>query len=73
MKICAVGAELFLAGRQTEGRTDRQTARHNKVNSRLSLVCETPKNWMMNKVQYSMSLNYQIVSEIKFAQGRKQL
>jgi hypothetical protein len=67
--------------RQTDGRTDRQTARHNEANSGLSLVCETPKKLDDEKVQNEMSLNYQIVSEIKFRlcvlmrrkEGRKQI
>jgi len=34
----SIGTELFHA----EGRTDRQTDRHNKANSRFSKFCERP-------------------------------
>jgi len=33
----------FVPCRQMDGRTDRETARHNEANSHLSLVCQTPK------------------------------
>jgi hypothetical protein len=36
MKICPVGAELFDADRQTDGRTDR----HDEANTRFSKFCK---------------------------------
>jgi hypothetical protein len=36
MEICRVGTVVFRA----EGRTDRQTDRHDEVNSRFSQFCE---------------------------------
>jgi len=38
MKICPVGAELFHPNRRTDGRTKRQTDRHDEVHSHFSQV-----------------------------------
>ena len=47
VKIRTVGAKMFHAGKRTEGwthrQTDRQTGRHDKVNSRFSQFCEQAK------------------------------
>jgi hypothetical protein len=39
MKIYPVGAELFHANGQKNGRTDGETDTHKEVNSRFSLFC----------------------------------
>jgi hypothetical protein len=44
VKIRTVGAKMFHAGkRKKDGHTDRQTGRHDKVNSRFSQFCEQAK------------------------------
>jgi hypothetical protein len=40
MKTRPVGAELFHTDRQTHGRTDGRTGRHDEVNSRFSEFCD---------------------------------
>jgi hypothetical protein len=40
MKILPVEAELFHADGRTDGRTERQTGRHDEANSRFSQFCE---------------------------------
>ena len=39
-----MGAELFDA----DGRTDRQTERHDEAKFRFSQLCNTPKKWKRN-------------------------
>jgi hypothetical protein len=49
MKICPVGAELFLG--------DRQTDRHDKANSHFLQFCKHAKKWILRKYNGECGLN----------------
>jgi len=51
METRPVGAELF----HKDGRTDRQTDRHDESNTRLSQFCERAKNVRNNKANVTVA------------------
>jgi hypothetical protein len=51
MKILTVGVVLFLASGRTDGRTERQTDRHDEINSRPSQFCDHFSKLLMLSIE----------------------
>jgi hypothetical protein len=50
MKIRPMGAQLFHADRQTEGRMDGWTDRHDEANNSVSQFFESGHKWSIKKI-----------------------